>query len=175
MAIDGYLTRSVRETAALVERPRARLGAPYYAPALSGTLLDGIAGDPRRLRIACSHLSFTGDPVHPDCRAAIDHTAALSAELGHEIIEADPDVDIFGFMRSWTNIVACGTELTVRSREAELADQQRPTSSTVSPVGLLLSDAPCREPTTSRLSTRSTTSAGRWLASWPTSAASTCC
>ncbi|HEX3087495.1 MAG TPA: amidase [Ilumatobacteraceae bacterium] len=121
MAIDGYLTRSVRDTAALVDATQGPdLGTPYYAPPLSGSLLDAIARPPRRLRIACSHLSFTGDPVHPDCRAAIDHTAALCAELGHEIIEADPDVDIFGFMRSWTNIVACGTELTVRSREAEL-------------------------------------------------------
>lgn len=36
------------------------------------------------------------------------------------MVEAEPKTDIFGFMRAWTNIVACGTELTVRSRLTEL-------------------------------------------------------
>lgn len=121
MAIDGYLTRSVRDTAALIDATHGPdIGTPYYAPALDGSLLDALSVPPPRLRIAFSTLSFTGDPVHPDCRAAIEHTAALCAALGHELIEADPAVDIGRFMRSWTNIVACGTELTVRAREAEL-------------------------------------------------------
>lgn len=121
MAIDGFLTRSVRDTAALIDATHGPdLGAPYYAPPLHGTLLDAMATPPRPLRIACSTLSFTGDPIHPDCRAAVAHTADLCAQLGHEVIEADPHIDILRFMRAWTNIVACGTELTVRSREDEL-------------------------------------------------------
>src|SRR4029077_9961080 len=72
MAIDGYLTRSVRDTAALVDATHGPdIGAPYYAPPLTGTLAGPIAADPPRLRIAYSVLSFTGDPVHPDCRAAV--------------------------------------------------------------------------------------------------------
>jgi amidase len=127
MAIDGYLTRSVRDTAALIDATHGPdLGTPYYAPPLDGSLLDALAVPPRRLRIACSTLSFTGDPVHPDCRAAVEHTAALCAAAGHEMIEADPEVEIHRFMRSWTNIVACGTELTVRSREAELGRSAAP-------------------------------------------------
>ena len=121
MAIDGYLTRSVRDTAALIDATHGPdVGAPYYAPPLDGTLLQSISPQPRRLRIAYSTLSFTGDPVHPDCRDAVAHTASLCSSLGHEMVEADPSVDIHRFMRAWTNIVACGTELTVRSRQAEL-------------------------------------------------------
>ena len=121
MAIDGFLTRSVRDTAALIDATHGPdLGTPYYAPPLQGTLLDAIATPPPRLRIAYSTLSFTGDPVHSDCRDAINHTAALCARLGHEVVEADPKVEIHRFMQAWTNIVACGTELTVRSRLAEL-------------------------------------------------------
>jgi len=121
MAIDGYLTRSVRDTAALVDATQGPdIGAPYYAPPLAGTLAAAIAADPPRLRIAYSVLSFTGDPVHPDCRAAVMDTASMCSELGHEMVEADPKVDINTFMRAWTNIVACGTELTVRSRQTEL-------------------------------------------------------
>jgi amidase/6-aminohexanoate-cyclic-dimer hydrolase len=121
MAIDGFLTRSVRDTAALIDATQGPdLGTPYYAPPMQGTLLDSIVSAPRRLRIAFSTLSFTGDPVHPDCRAAVMHAASLCGQLGHEMIEGDPKVDIHRFMRAWTNIVACGTELTVRSRQVEL-------------------------------------------------------
>ena len=127
MAIDGFLTRSVRDTAALIDATHGTdIGAPYYAPPLDATLLDAIRATPRPLRIAYSHLSFTGDPVHPDCHAAIEHTAALCAQLGHEMVSADPAVDIHRFMRAWTNIVACGTELTVRSRGVELGRAVRP-------------------------------------------------
>jgi amidase/6-aminohexanoate-cyclic-dimer hydrolase len=121
MAIDGFLTRSVRDTAALIDAVQGPdLGAPYYAPPLPGPLLDSLNSPPRQLRIAYSTLSFTGAALHPDCRAAVDRTAALCAQLGHEMVEADPKVEIIRFMRAWTNIVACGTELTVRTRLAEL-------------------------------------------------------
>ena len=121
MAIDGFLTRSVRDTAALIDATHGPdVGAPYYAPPLDEPLLEAIAAPPRRLRIAYSTLSFTGDPVHPDCRDAVAHTASLCSSLGHEMVEAEPNVDIHRFMKAWTNIVACGTELTVRSRQAEL-------------------------------------------------------
>jgi amidase/6-aminohexanoate-cyclic-dimer hydrolase len=126
MAIEGFLTRSVRDTAALIDATHGPdLGAPYYAPPLNGSLLEAITAAPRPLRIAYSMLSFTGDPVHPDCRAAVAHTAAVCSELGHELIDADPSVDIDRFIRAWTNIVACGTELTVRSREAKLGRPAR--------------------------------------------------
>ncbi|MEY2583180.1 MAG: amidase [Ilumatobacteraceae bacterium] len=127
MAIDGFLTRSVRDTAALIDATQGPdLGTPYYAPPMPGALLDAMASPPRRLRIAFSMLSFTGDPVHPDCRDAAAHTASLCEQLGHELVEDDPKVDIHRFMRSWTNIVACGTELTVRSRRAQLGRVVKP-------------------------------------------------
>jgi amidase len=121
MAIDGFLTRSVRDTAALIDATHGPdLGTPYYAPPLHGTLLDAMAAPLRPLRIAFSLLSFTGEPVHPDCQAAVTHTADLCAQLGHDVIEADPKIDIHRFMQVWTNIVACGTLLSVRAREREL-------------------------------------------------------
>ncbi len=52
----------------------------------------------------------------PNVVAAIAHTVDLCEQLGHDMVEADPKIDIHRFMRAWTNIVACGTELTVRSR-----------------------------------------------------------
>ena len=122
MAIDGFLTRSVRDTAALLDATVGPdLGAPYYAPHLDGTFSGALAsGMQRRLRIAVSTRSFTGGPIHADCVAAVEHTAQLCEALGHEVVPADPTVDIERFMRAWSDVVACGTQLTVRSRAAQL-------------------------------------------------------
>ena len=176
MAIDGFLTRSVRDTAALLDATSGPdLGAPYYAPPLDGPLLSAVSTPPRRLRIAYSTLSFTGDPIHPDCRAAVEHTVELCARLGHQMVEADPQTDIERFMLAWTKIVACGTELTVRSGWQSSVGRHRMTSSTGSPEAPSPWVGRSRVRTTSRLWARCTTSAGAWLASWATTAASTCC
>ena len=120
MAIEGYLTRSVCDTAALLDATAGPdVGAPYYAPALAGTFTEAITRPPRRLRIALSTRSFTGEEIHPDCVAAVLHTAALCESLGHQLVPADPTIDIRKFAHAWANIVACGTQLTVRSRAGD--------------------------------------------------------
>ncbi|MEM1277472.1 MAG: amidase [Pseudomonadota bacterium] len=119
MAIDGFLTRSLRDTAALLDAcVGPDLGEPYAAPALRGTFLDAMEQDPARFRIAVTKQSFDGTPVHPDCAAAVEKTASLLSDLGHEVIEADaPDwIDIQAMMAAWTRIVACGTALSVDSK-----------------------------------------------------------
>lgn len=121
MAIDGFLTRSVRDNAALLDAVVGPdLGTPYYAPPLAGSFLKAIESPPRRLRIAVTDKSFTGEPMHADCVAAVHHTAKLIESLGHHVVEAHPPIDVEHFMRAWTDIVACGTQLTVATRVVEL-------------------------------------------------------
>jgi amidase/6-aminohexanoate-cyclic-dimer hydrolase len=57
----------------------------------------------------------------------VQRTATLLADLGHEVVEADTDstgspvpVDIRALMLAWTDIIACGTALTVRQHERSL-------------------------------------------------------
>ena len=117
MSIDGFLTRSVRDTAALIDATHGPdLGAPYWAPAVAWPYLEEIKTPPARLHIAVSKRTFGGAAVHADCAAAVDEAAKLCAGLGHEIVEAEPKIDIFKLMRGWADIVACGTALTVRSK-----------------------------------------------------------
>lgn len=121
MAIEGFLTRTVRDTAALLDATVGPdVGAPYYAPAIDGTFVEAITRSPHPLRIAVSTRSFTGDEIHPDCVSAVQHTAALCESLGHHLVPAEPTIDIHRFAQAWANIVACGTQLTVRSRLASL-------------------------------------------------------
>ncbi len=116
MAIDGYLTRSVRDTAILLDATHgADLGAPYWAPPLRGTFVQAIRRAPKPLRIALCETSFTGAAVHPECLRAVRDAAALLADMGHHVEPALPaNADTLGMMRAWTDIVACGTALSVR-------------------------------------------------------------
>lgn len=124
MAIDGFFTRSVRDTAVMLDATAGTdVGAPYHAPARLGSFAGALAAPPRRLRIAVSTRSFTGEPIHPDCVAAVEHTARLLEALGHEVVPADPSIDMEGFIRAWSDIVACGTQLTVESVGADAVER----------------------------------------------------
>ncbi|WP_417807575.1 amidase [Thioclava sp.] len=116
MAIEGFLSRSVRDNATMMDAcagPDA--GAPYAAPAMETSYSAAIARPPRRLRIGVCDTTFTGTPIHPDCRTAVENTARLLETLGHEVTPTCPSADHMGMMRAWTQIVACGTALSVRS------------------------------------------------------------
>ncbi|MDQ2706046.1 MAG: amidase [Pseudomonadota bacterium] len=116
MAIDGFLTRSVRDTAVLLDATEgADSGAPYCAPPLEHTFAASLRRRDGGLRIAFATTSLTGQPIHPECRAAVEHAARLLESLGHHVEEALPKADTRGMMAAWTKIVACGTALSVES------------------------------------------------------------
>lgn len=116
MAIDGFLTTSVRDTAVFLDACEgADLGAPYWAPPLGRGYAAAITRPPRRLRVALCDTTLTGDPIHPDCKAAVHAAAQLLAHLGHHIEHARPQADTLGMMRAWTDIVACGAALSVHN------------------------------------------------------------
>ena len=115
MAIDGFLTRSVRDTALLHDvTAGADPGAPYWAPPLQQGYRNALATPPRRMRIALCDTTLTGAPIHPEARAAVHDAATLLESLGHRVEPARPDADTAGMMHAWTRIVACGTALAVQ-------------------------------------------------------------
>lgn len=121
MAIDGVLTRSLRDTAALLDACAGPdLGAPYAAPEMPYTFMAAMDKDPSRLRVRYSHTTLSGEPLHPDCIAAVDATATLLADLGHDVDVFDPgfDLGVEAMMMAWTKIVACGTALSVKGKLA---------------------------------------------------------
>lgn len=116
MAIDGFLTRSVRDTATMLDACEgADLGAPYVAPALGRGHAAAISRPPRRLRIALCDTTLTGDPIHPEVAEAVRATARLLDALGHHVEPGYPaGADVGMMMRAWTDIVAVGTALSVQ-------------------------------------------------------------
>ncbi|MDX2484283.1 MAG: amidase [Pseudodonghicola sp.] len=117
MAIDGVLTRSLRDTAAMLDACAGPdLGAPYWAPPMQGTHLQAMQRDPGKLRVRYSTKTLSGKPIDPECVAAVEKTARLLEDLGHEVEEFRPaaDLDVEAMMMAWTGIVACGTALSVK-------------------------------------------------------------
>jgi amidase len=104
------LTRSVRDSAALLDATwGADGGAPYAAPALERPLLDEVGREPGRLRIAWTDKPLLGDRAiapHADCRAALEDAVRLLGELGHELVEAAPDIDPWACAMAFTTVLA---------------------------------------------------------------------
>jgi len=117
MAIDGFLTRSVRDTAVLLDAcAGADLGAPYWAPPLDRGHAAAIARPPRRLRIALCDTTLTGEPIDPRVSAVVHEAGLLLERLGHRVEPGYPAAaDVPLMMRAWTDIVAVGTALSIRA------------------------------------------------------------
>lgn len=118
MAMDGFLTRSLRDTAALLDAVRgADLGAPYWAPPMQDSFAAAMTRAPGTLRVKIATHTLDGKALHPECVAAVEKTAKLLEGLGHHVEEFRPaaDLDVSAMMLAWTKIVACGTALTVRN------------------------------------------------------------
>ncbi|MGI4875369.1 MAG: amidase [Janthinobacterium lividum] len=87
-AVEHVLTRSVRDSAALLDAtcgPDA--GAPYFLPPPARPYLEEVSRPPGRLRIAFSLEHPLGSPVHPECATAVREAAALLESMGHDVAE----------------------------------------------------------------------------------------
>ena len=121
MAIDGFLTWSVRDQAALLDACAGPdLGAPYHAPAMEETFAQAAEREPAKLRVALCDTTFDGEPIHPDCATAARDAGRLLESLGHHVALARPTVDNRAMMEAWTRIVACGTAAAVRAKLSAL-------------------------------------------------------
>ncbi len=117
---DGVLTRTVRDTAAILDAISNRMpGEPYYAPAWPRPLADEVGVDPGRLRIGI--LAWSGQQGHlddPECRAAVAHAAQLLEQLGHQVEESAPAAMFDpAIARAFTTLIAADTEGTFRAFE----------------------------------------------------------
>lgn len=94
LVIQHAVSRTVRDSAALLDATQGwEPGALYAAPPRSRPYLEEVGAPVERLRIGMSRAAPSGVPVHPDCVAAVERTAALLEEMGHEVVEAAPDHD----------------------------------------------------------------------------------
>lgn len=91
------LTRTVRDSAALLDATAGNLpGDPYTPPSPDGSWLAGLADGPTRVRIGFTLTTPWGPPFAPEVAEAVKATAALLEKLGHEVVEHPFTSDLEG-------------------------------------------------------------------------------
>jgi amidase len=92
LGIDGMLTRTVADTAAILDVLAGyEPGDATWAPASQEPFAAAAAREPKALRIAASTLPPVPDAVVDDaCAGAVSDAAVLLRSLGHEVEEVDP-------------------------------------------------------------------------------------
>lgn len=118
--IDGCVTRTVRDTAAVLDvicgyEP----GDPYTAPPFVRPLVQELGVNPGRLRIGVlDHPLYDYQLDHPESRESIRRTADVLAGLGHDVVVAHPkalnEAETAGkftsIVAAWTNSDAAALE-----------------------------------------------------------------
>ncbi len=108
MSAGHIVCRSVRDSAVFLDctaGPAA--GDPYWAPPPARAYADEVGIDPGKLKIAVMTSDYHGKPFHPECIAAVERTAKLLGELGHDVDAAMPEID-FQAMRSASRVLMTG-------------------------------------------------------------------
>jgi amidase len=90
--VQGVLSRSVRDTAAIVDCIAGyEWGDPTVAPTIDGGLVGALRGPRRNLRIGfVANGRDYGAPVARECAEAVEVTASVLEGLGHEVVESHP-------------------------------------------------------------------------------------
>jgi amidase len=100
-SVDHVVSRTVRDTAAMLDATGAPQSAsPYAAPRQDGAFLDEVSKSPGKLRIAWSVETPAGDPIDPDVMATITRTAETLKALGHDVREEGLGIDYRALYRA---------------------------------------------------------------------------
>jgi amidase len=105
--IGHVISRSVRDSAAALDAIAGpEPSSPYWAPPPARPFLAEVGAAPGRLRIALTRRPQAALAApHPDCLAAAHDAAGLLIELGHEVEEADLDIDAEAFAGAFFTLV----------------------------------------------------------------------
>ncbi|MBL8717602.1 MAG: amidase [Myxococcales bacterium] len=104
------VSRTVRDSAAMFDATEGPdEGAPYVAPALARPMREEIERPAGQLRIAFSARALLAERTHPDNRAALEDAMRLCRELGHEVVEAHPPIDVEPLRVAYLTVVAACT------------------------------------------------------------------
>lgn len=86
VGVELCVSRSVRDTAALLDAVHGPgVGDSVIAPPPARPYIDEVGAPTGSLRIGFVTTKFTGESIHPDCIAAVEHTAKLLEGLGHHV------------------------------------------------------------------------------------------
>ncbi|MGB3312830.1 MAG: amidase [Albidovulum sp.] len=116
LAVDGVLTRTVRDTAAALDGIAGmELGQPYAAPARPDSYLARLdLPFDRPLRIAAWTEAWDGIAIDSECLAAVDRAEKVLVSLGHELTwQAPPPIKYPAFVGAIIDVMCASVAMTV--------------------------------------------------------------
>ncbi|MGO4568749.1 amidase [Rhizobium sp. 2YAF20] len=119
LATDGVLTRSVRDTAAVLDGVAGmEIGAPYASPPKEGSYLFQLHKPfEKPLRIARWNVGFDDIPIHTECFEAVDKATRVIESLGHEVVDAAlPQIQFSKFVEAQISVMAANVTLSVNGK-----------------------------------------------------------
>jgi amidase len=115
LVADGVLTRTVGETAALLDVMAGyELGDAAWAPPHDGSFEAAAATAPGRLRIGLAlDMALEGGTLDPMCAQAARDAAQLLESLGHDVEEIEAPWSGLNLLNDFTRAFGPGTAMTV--------------------------------------------------------------
>ncbi|MCG8670732.1 MAG: amidase [Pseudomonadales bacterium] len=103
--VEHILSRSVRDSAIMLDNVCGPApGDPYFLPNPDVPYGEVAQQDPQPLKIAFSTYSPLGNPLHPECAAAVTDFAKRLESMGHHVEEATPDIDGYEVAKAYLTI-----------------------------------------------------------------------
>lgn len=108
---------SVRDSAALLDvLASGEAGDPYRAPSGGGSFLAATQRPPGKLRIAFMRKPMDETPLDPVLAGAVEQTARLLADLGHDVEEAAPAYDAAAAKAAFIMVMCANTFTNIKLR-----------------------------------------------------------
>ncbi len=138
-AQEHVLTRSVRDSAAMLDATHgADIGAPHAAPHFGGSWLEAAGRAPGRLKIAVSAKPMLGETVDPQVLEGFGATVKLLEEMGHEVVEAAPEIERERFAMAFITLIAAELRADVMETAERAGVKVRPADFDASTFGMAL-------------------------------------
>ena len=118
LAVEGIISRSVRDTAAALDAIAGfEPGAPYAAPMPRSPFITALGRRvDRPLQIASCVTAWDSIVIDPDCIDAVRRTVTLLRSLGHEVVEGPPPaIDYAKLIDALIVVLAANVTATVNS------------------------------------------------------------
>ena len=94
MAHNFVLCRTLRDAAAALDALHGPgVGDKYVIPPPARPYAEEVNAEPGRVRVRWTADAWSGAPVAPECRAAVETTARALDGLGHDVEAGTPPVD----------------------------------------------------------------------------------
>lgn len=106
MLVEHVLTRSVRDSAAILDATAGPAPGQFYHSPAGGNFIAELRRDPGRLRVGVLAEAPYGAPTHADCLAAVEDAIGLLTGLGHDCAPVTLDLPADGWASFETYILA---------------------------------------------------------------------